>query len=44
MLDLVLVLVILALTGAAFLYEAGCELLLTTDSTRDAGPIEAPRT
>ena len=42
MLDLVLVLVILALTAVTFLYEAGCELFLATDTTRDAGPTEAP--
>jgi hypothetical protein len=42
MLDFVLVLVILVLTAATFLYEAGCERLLTTDTTRDAGPTEPP--
>lgn len=42
MLDVVLILVILVLATATFLYEAGCALLLTTDATRDAGPTEAP--
>jgi hypothetical protein len=40
-LDLVLVFVILALTAATFLYEAGCDLFLNSDSTRDAGPMES---
>ena len=43
MLDVVLVLVVLLLTAVAFLYEAGCDLLLSTDSTRDADPTEAPQ-
>ncbi len=42
MLDLALVLLVLALTAATFLYETGCERLLATDTTRDAGPGEAP--
>jgi len=43
MLDVVLVLIIFALTAVTLLYEAGCDLFLNTDSTRDAGPAEAPR-
>ncbi|GEM_PF-1887836 len=41
MLDVVLVLAVLILTGVTFLYEAGCDLFLNTDSTRDAGPAES---
>jgi hypothetical protein len=37
MLDVVLIVIVLALTIAAIIYGAGCELLLESDSTRDTG-------
>lgn len=37
MLDLVLVVVIVVLTATTFLYMAGCDRLMRTDSTRDEG-------